>query len=48
MPQFPPNDIPDYNFDHRVVTAVIFPLMEMEIEIEMIFFTEMESKNGNE
>jgi len=31
------------------VTTVIFPLMEMkiEMEMEMIFFTEMKSKNGN-
>jgi len=33
-----------FSLPDQLGTAVIFPLMEMEIE--WIFFTEMESKNG--
>ena len=40
------NNIEYIKIDSSCVFAVIFPLMEMEIEMEIIFFTEMESKNG--
>jgi len=41
-----PDELYDFHLKLILLPPMIFPLMKIEMEMEIIVFTEMESKNG--